>query len=190
MFHDEALHLSGRERSYEYGPSWGGSKVYWSVMATTTRIPRIAITAMFRQTFEDTAKVTDTFDHSYYVWLRVNANLKPGPQLVLRIKYLDDYTNDLDDRGSSYVCSYDVGKSGTDIPAAYPGKCRGESYIDAYLQASQRIHWALFPGSYVRLRLGWTHWTDSRRIWGKPMIYDQNPNRDEFLIKGYLLANF
>ena len=199
VFHDEALHLDGRERSYEYGSAkkdinknlmWGGSKIYWSVKASTSRIPRVKVAAKFGQMFQDTSKVTDGFDHSWYAWLRVTAYLKPGPRLVARIKYLDEFTNYLDDRGSSWPCSYDQGKDPADIPAGYAGSCRGESYIDAYFQATQRIPWDLFAGSSFRLRAGYTHWTDTRNKWAKPTIYDQNPTRDEFLINGYLVAKF
>ena len=201
VYHDEALHLDGRERTYEHGSAkkdpndptkllWGGSKIYWSVMVSTKRIPRVTIAAKYALMFEDTSKITDTFDRSWYAWLRVSANLRPGPYLVARIKYLDELTNDLEERGSSRPCSQDVGKDTADIPDAYPGSCRGESFIDAYVQASQKIPWALMPGSYLRLRVGYTHWTDTRGKWSMKTVYDQDPTRDEFLIKGYLLAKF
>ena len=209
VFHDEALHLDGRERSYEYGSSrrvcptdnpscttdekilmWGGSKLYWSVTLSTTRIPRVTISAMFRQIFEDTSKVEGSFDHTWYAWLRIAANLRPGPYLVARVKYFDEFTTTLDDRGSSWPCSYDQGKDPADIPAEFPGTCRGESFVDAYVQASQKLPWDFMSGSYVRLRLGYTHWTDTRGKWAKKTVYDQDPTRDEFLIKGYLMAKF
>ncbi len=206
VYHDEALDLDGRERSYEmptktYISLWGGTKLYWSVMASTKRIPRITLTASFKQIFEDSYKLADTFDHHWYAWLRVSANLSPGPRLVARIKYYDESTVDLSDRftnpdgsakSSQYVprCNYELDKDAGDLPSAFPGRCREESYIDVYVQASQRIPMALLAGSYVRLRLGWTHWTDQRKRWAQSTVWDANPTRDEFLIKGYLLAKF
>jgi hypothetical protein len=193
-YRDRDLSKEGRDRSYAYYRTSttdysGGSKLAWSFQATTSRIPRVLVQAMFKQYLEDTPTLASTFDHSWYVWLRISAKLHPGPWLVARVKYYDQYTGSDPERGSTTCASW--ASNSEAITSYLPGPCRGESYVDAYLQASQNLPIRHLEGSMARLRVGWTHYTDDRSKWAKGGTCDPSlPPRNEFLVKGYLMMKF
>ena len=192
-YHDEALDRGGRDLSYEI-PSgtkadlWGGVRIRLRAQVTTKRIPRTIVAASFIQIFEDSHQFTDKFERHWAAWLKVTAVLNPGPRVALRVKYEDEYNVDLPTRGSR-LCS-DEERGTPDSASSFPGICRGESFVEAYLQASQKITWLPMAGSFARLRFGWYHFTDKRSRWAGPTAYDPNPKRDQFVIKGQLMAKF
>ncbi len=219
LFHDEALDRGGRHRSYSYiseetasemvpdgNPNtdfnkrpvgWGGQKVSYAITAVTERIPRVAISGMFKHIFEDTKAMADAFDQSYYFWIRIRADLKPGPYIVARFKYYDEYITDDEAWHPAQRCGKYVDVSSySDIKrqlgsTALPASCRGETYIDTYLQISQKLPVTMFKGSLISLRAGWTHWTDNRLKWEREnFCHNCNPPRDEVTVKGHMLLKF
>jgi hypothetical protein len=206
-YHDEDVSRGGRDWSYTYyytatrGDLSGGARLFWALRASTRRIPRVVVSAMVKQIFEDSYRFNDRFDHSWYTWLRLSANLSPGPQLVARFKYYDEGTTTDPNRkvypdgtpktGFISRCDWEQGLSNDELPDALPGSCRGETYIDAYLQLTQKLPVTMFAGSLVRFQLGWTRWLDHRKKWsyGVPPC-DLDPPRDELLMRGYLLVKF
>ena len=217
-YHDEDLSKSGPYWSYDrywsstLGHLSGGAKASWALSASTTRVPRLRIAAMFRQIWEDTYRYDDRMDHSYYAWLKVTSYLYPGPRITLRFLYFDEHTvddpnryiyhhTDADRKGRISSCDYESGMksrltSGVDCTTqqcydnVLPGGCRGETFIDLYLQITQSIPWSLIPGSYLRLRAGWTHWLDNRPKWSQGYTCNNDPSRDEIQAKGYIMIKF
>ncbi len=216
LFHDEALHRTGHDLSYEFvkdneasepvGPDktdvdnrrkigWGGSKIAWQVTATTKRIPRTTVSGRFKQTFKDTKNIADGFDQTYYFWFKVATNLSPGPYIMARFKYLDEYT--VDDGGwhQASACAQWANQSYSEIlgalgNTALPGSCRGETFMDTYLQITQKLPSTMFAGSSISLRANWTHWTDDRGKWEKGYACVKDPSRDEVAVKGYVNVKF
>jgi hypothetical protein len=180
--HDKDLAHGGRELAYVSDTQPGGLRWYWAAMARTTRLRRFTIAAMFKQILEDTASFDDRFDKTWYAWLRVSAQPFRGSIIAARLKYNDQYTDDVPARTrNTRECDYeDAGLAGDPVPAA----CRGESYVSLYVQASQRL-WA---NAAVKLRIEWQHFTDSREKW-RPLDAPW-PTRDEVLIKGHFTAKF
>jgi competence ComEA-like helix-hairpin-helix protein len=196
-YDDKDLSRGGRGLSYEHyesatlGDLSGGSHVSWAVNATTRRIPRVVVSATFKQTFEDVAQIATVYDHSWYAWLRVSTDLKPGPRLAARVMYFDESTTTDPDRHPSQRCDlWDPTQITSDWPPDLPGGCRGETYLDAYFEATQRLWISPLAGSFARVRAGWTHWTDHRLKWAAGLPCDDVPARDEVLVQGTLVVKF
>ena len=217
LFHDEALDRTGHDLSYGFVPEgkasepvgpasttkdvdqrnvgWGGQKVAWQVTATTTRIPRTTISARFKQTFEDTRSMADDFDQTYYFWFKVATNLKPGPYIAARVKYFDEFVNEDGGWHPLSACAQWSNYSSSQIESvlgntALPGSCRGETFVDTYLQVVQKLPTTMFAGSTLSLRASWTRWLDERRKWEKGYACNKNPSRDEVGVKGYVNVKF
>jgi hypothetical protein len=107
--------------------------------------------------------------------------------LSARVKYYDQYTDTNPSRSQNRrYCEYEDTAAGSLAGFAVPASCRGESYVNAYLQGSQRI------GSccQVKLRAELQHFTDKREKWRPLDPADPVPTRDEVLIKGFFQAKF
>ena len=218
MFHDEALDRTGHHLAYSYtedgtvqemvpdgdpntpynkrAVGWGGQKVSYAVSASTSRIPKTTVYARFKHTFEDTRAMGDDFDQTYYFWFKVAVNLKPGPYIMARFKYYEEYATADNAWYPSSRCGQwadinvyaDVKKALGATPL--PGSCRGETYMDTYLQISQKLPSTMFAGSIISLRADWRRFTDSRLKWENTTGYYANPSRDEVGVKGYVNVKF
>jgi hypothetical protein len=192
-YDDRDVARSGRRLSYasyrnSQGDFSGGEKVSWALSGGTTRIPKTAVTFMVRQVFEDVYALMSRFDQTWYAWLRVSTNLSPGPALSLRVKYYDGSTVADPERSASQICDFET--RGTDLPAGLPASCRGETYVQATLAASQKF--GMGPGRWglVRLRADWTRWLDHRGSWRYPSSCDTKPSRDAVGLEGSLAFHF
>lgn len=190
-YNDRDLGRSGRRLSYSSYTSGGldysgGSKVSWALSGGTSRIPRTSVSFMVRQVFEDVHALSTQFDQTWYAWLRVATNLAPGPTLALRVKFYDGSTVADPDRASGQRCDSEVGSAAlTGTPL--PGTCRGETYVEATLGASQRF--TMGPGRSVvlRIRTAWTRWLDHRSKWSPGSL---TASRDEIGLQGSLGFQF
>jgi len=192
VYHDEDLSRDGRDLSYRPysnndGDFSGGSRIYWAVSAATSRIPRVELSAMFKQIFEDTYAVKDDFERSWYTWIRASTNLAPGPRVAVRVKFYDESTNASTTRSAGQIC--DDEERGMTYPGGLPGICRGETYWETTLQLTQRLNF-LGKGSALRLRGGWSRWVDHRSKWTYGIACTDKPSRDEFMLKGNLEVKF
>lgn len=192
VYRDRDLSKSGRGLSYSpysnsKGDFSGGSRVQWFATVATRRIPRTTISAMFKQTFQDEYTLPDRFDQSWYAWIRLSANLQPGPNLLVRVKYLDESVTDDPTRASNQYCSTEL-KDGP-LPAGIDGTCRGESYWEALVQLTQRLPF-LGRGSNIKVRGSWTRYTDARSKWAYGTPCDADPSRDEFGVRAHLDVRF
>jgi hypothetical protein len=189
--HDEDLSRGGRGLSYEkyasttLGDLSGGMRLYWAVNASTTRIPRLRVSAYFKQIFEDTRYFDDRFDHSWYAWLETTGYFSPGPRVTVRFKYFDALTPEVENP-AFWNCGFDPAQTG----GVMPGSCRDETYIHLVAQLAQRLPWGPIAGSHFRLRGAWIRWIDDRKSWRDGYACVDRPSRDEIQIKGYLTIKF
>jgi hypothetical protein len=192
-YNDRDILRSGRRLSYAsyqntQGDFSGGEKISWAISGSTTRIRRMSISFMVRQVFEDVHALTGKFDQSWYAWLRVAANLSPGPKLALRLKYLDESTVADPERSAGQVCDFET--RGADLPARLPASCRGQTYVQASLLVLQRF--AMGPGRWglARVQAAWTRWLDHRGSWRYCASCDTGPSRDQVALQGSLAFHF
>jgi hypothetical protein len=186
---DTDISKGGRGLSY-YATSAdqaGGEMFYYAIQVSTSRLKRFQFAVQFKHIFEDTSTFDDRFDKSWYIWGRVRASLWKGSIISARVKYYDQYTDMVGSRTQNRrYCEDEDTAAGSLLGYPIPSNCRGESYVDAYLQASQRIG----ACCQVKLRAGLQHYTDKREKWRPLDPADPVPTRDEVLIKGYFVAKF
>jgi hypothetical protein len=187
--HDKDVTKGGRGLSYyPYSEAdAGGLRLYYAVMASTTRLRRFTFSVQFKHIFEDTSTFSDRFDKTWYLWGRVRATLWKGTTLAARVKYQDQYTDTGPARSQNRRYCVDEDPSvGSLLGFPVPADCRGESYVAAYLEGAQKL------GSccVIKLRTELQHFTDNREKWRPLDPADPVPTRDEVLIKGHFVAKF
>ncbi len=161
--------------------------MYYALRASTTRLKRFTFTLQFKHIFEDTSTFDTQFDKSWQLWFRIGARLWKGGLLSARVLYYDQYTDANPARTQNRrYCEYEDTAAGSLAGYPVPASCRGESYVDAYIQASQRIASCCL----VKLRTELMHFTDQREKWRPLDPADPVPTRDEVLIKGFFEAKF
>jgi hypothetical protein len=187
--HDTDVGKGGRGLSY-YASSAdqaGGETFYYAIMASTSRLKRFNFAVQFKHIFEDTSTFDNQYDKSWYVFARVRATLWKGSVISARVKYYDQYTDANPARATNRrYCEDEDTAAGSLLGYPVPAACRGESYVDAFIQASQRIG----ACCQVKLRTELQHFTDKREKWLPLDPADPVPTRNEVLIKGYFAAKF
>ena len=137
--------------------------------------------------YADRLGLDDRFDKSWYIFGRVRATLWKGSIISARVKYYDQYTDPVGARTQNRrYCEDEDTALGSLLGYPIPAACRGESYVDAFIQASQRIGQCC----QVKLRTELQHFTDKREQWRPLDPADPVPTRNEILIKGYFVAKF
>lgn len=224
-YHDEDLSKSGRALSYTpYSTTdylntqtsfdfSGGARVYWAATFSTTYIPRTTLSGMVKHTFEDSYQLEDRFDQHLYAWLKARIDTRPGPIIMARVKYYDESI--IDDPARSVWASgsprvFCVGEyaddgvstpGASDVSSVLGANCRGEQFVEAVLQLSQRFEIGDRRFGIISLRSGYTRWLDERRKWGywwkddgsgwtNYLACESEPSRNEFLIQANVKFHF